>query len=145
MATNTSNPAFKLQVAAFIIFCIGQGWNGATFSPVDDVPNTFAHLTPVLLLLLLFGIQFFTAHDADLRGVATAHWGQIGITVLAVITIIADTVLIYIGQTNPDPDSVGVHDFSDWVPATMTLLGAFLWLGGQIAARGQSAANKATN
>ena len=144
MNTNNGNSVYKLQVAAFIIFCIGSGWNGATFSPVDDVPNTFAHLTPVLVLLLLFGIQFFTAHDADVRGVATSHWGQIGLTVLAVINIIADIVLIIIGQTNPDPNSVGVHDFTDWVPATLTLLGSFLWLAGQLMARqGSSAASKA--
>ncbi len=144
MVTNAGNSNYKLQVSAFIIFCIGSGWNGATFSPVDDVPNTFAHLTPVLLLLLLFGVQFFTAHDADVRGMTTSHWGQIGITVLAVITIIADIVLITLGQTNPDPNSVGVHDFTDWVPATLTLLGSFLWLAGQFLARqGSSAANKA--
>ncbi len=141
---NTNSGVYKLQVAAFIIFCIGSGWNGATFSPVDDVPNTFAHLTPVLLLLLLFGVQFFTAHDADVRGVATSHWGQIGITVLAVITIIADAVLITLGQTNPDPNSVGVHDFTDWVPATLTLLGSFLWLAGQVMGRqGSKVASKA--
>jgi hypothetical protein len=144
MNTNTGNEVYKLQVAAFIIFCIGHGWNGASFSPVNDVPNTFAHLTPVLLLLLLFGMQFFTAHDADVRGVATSHWGQIGITVLAVITIIADIVLIALGQTNADLNSVGVHVFSDWVPATLTLLGSFLWLGGQIMGRqGSSTTNKA--
>ncbi len=97
-----------------------------------------------MLLLLLLGIQFFTAHDADVRGAATAHWGQIGITVLAVITIIADIVLITLGQTNPDPNSVGVHVFSDWVPATLTLLGSFLWLAGQVMARqGNTTANKA--
>jgi hypothetical protein len=144
MNTNTGNSVYKLQVAAFIIFCVGHGWNGATFSPVDDVPNTFFHLIPVVLLLLLFGVQFFTAHDAEQRGVASPHWGQIGITVLAVITIIADIVLITLGQTNSDPNSVGVHDFTDWVPATLTLLGSFLWLAGQLLARqGSSAASKA--
>ncbi|PZR94454.1 MAG: hypothetical protein DLM69_12490 [Candidatus Chloroheliales bacterium] len=134
MTTNTTSAVYKLQVAAFIVFCFGHGWNGATFSPVDDVLITSFHLFPIVLLLL-FGVQFFSEHDQQLRGEAAPHWGQIGITVLAIIAIIADIVLIIIGQTNPDPNSVGVHDFTDWVPATMTLLGSFLWLAGQLLAR----------
>jgi hypothetical protein len=134
MATNTGNSIFGLQVAILLELCIAHGWNGATFTPKDDPPNTLVHLI-VPVLMLIFGTQFILGHEQELRGEAASHWGRIGITVLAIITIIADFVLIYIGATNPDPDSVGVHDFSDWVPAAMTLLGSFVGLATLFLAR----------
>jgi hypothetical protein len=44
-------------------------------------------------------------------------------------------VLIVLGVTNPDPNSVGVHTLEDWFPVVILNTGTLLWLATLILAR----------
>ena len=132
--TNTQNFIFKLQVVALFIMAAGWGWNDGNFTPPDQPINTLLHCIP-LVLLTVFGVQFFSAHDAHQRGRGASNWGYIGLSIVAIISIIGAIVMIVLGATNPDPNSVGVHSFADWVPTIMLSVGTFLWLAALLPAR----------
>ena len=132
--TNTHNFIFKLQVIALLVMAAGWGWSDGNFTPPNQPLNTLLHCIP-LVLLTIFGLQFFSAHDARQRGTRASNWGYIGLSIVAVISIIGAIVMITLGATNPDPNSVGVHSFADWVPTIILNMGTFLWLAMLAAAR----------
>ena len=122
--TNATNLVYKLQIAAIVLMISGSGWNGGNFTPVD-APwwNYFLHFVPTLIMLVLC-IAFFQRSGARTR----YGWSTIGISILAVISLIGTIVMIILGVVNPDPNSVGVHNFADWVPVVIGNAGVFLWL-----------------
>jgi hypothetical protein len=132
--TTTQNFIFKLQVVALLVMVAGWGWSDGNFTPPDQPLNTLLHCIP-LVLLTVFGLQFFSAHDAHQRGVRAANWGYIGLSIVAIVSIIGAIVMITLGVVNPDPNSVGVHNFADWFPTIILNMGTFLWLGTMLPAR----------
>jgi hypothetical protein len=103
----------------------GWGWNNGQFvQPVTALWGQVAdalHFIPLALLLLL-GLAFFRRPDAPARGV------RIGVTIVAVISVILCAVMLVLGLTNPDPNSVGVHTFEDAMPVIVMNVGTLLWL-----------------
>ncbi len=127
MMTNTEKITSKLQIAAVMLMTAGWGWSGGNFTPQDaPIWNYLAHCVPIALLLVL-GLQLFRV-----RGTAA-------------ISIIGAIVMVVLGATNPDPNSVGVHSFADWFATILLNIGTFLWLGTLIPARRASAEAKAAN
>lgn len=126
--TTTSGGVFTRQVASILLMAIGIGWTGGNFVP-SDMPNGATaineaiHFLPAFLLLL-FAIRLFHASVARVP----ARGAVIGITVLAGIQIVGCIVMVAMGYINPDPNSVGVHNLNDWVPAILMCAGAFTWL-----------------
>lgn len=121
----TTRPVSTGQIAAILLMLGGWGWNNGQFvQPVVYGWGQLAdalHLVPVVALLLL-GIVYFRRPEAPARGVL------IGFTIIAVITIIGCAVMLVLGLTNPDPNSVGIHTFEDAMPAIMMNAGTLLWL-----------------
>lgn len=119
---------FSARVLALMLMLAGWGWNNGQFvQPVFSSwgPTADAlHLIPIvaLLPLSLTIIMRALAHGRS-RG------AEIGVTVVALITIIGCIVMIVLGATNPDPNSVGVHSPEDWMPVIVMNLGTLLWLG----------------
>ncbi len=135
--TNTTrNTIVKTQLAALLIFVAGGGWNAGNFAQPSeplwaDALTDFLHALPVILLVI-FGLYYFgAALSARQRGAAALvgpRWAAIGISVIAVIVIIGCVVLTILGVTNPDPNSVGVHNLDDSIPAVLQVAGGLLWL-----------------
>lgn len=126
----------KTQLTALLIAVAGGGWNAGNFAqPSDplwlDALTDFLHALPVILIVI-FGLYCFGAMLGDRqRGVDALvgpRWAPIGISVLAVIGIIACVVLTILGVTNPNPNSVGVHNLDDAIPAVLQVVGGALWL-----------------
>lgn len=114
-------------VAAILIMMAGWGWNNGQFvQPVMSSWGPIAdglHLVPVVALLVL-GVSYVRGIVAskDVRGAV------VGLTIVAVTSIIGVAVMTILGITNPDPNSVGVHTLEDAMPAIVLTLGSLLWL-----------------
>ncbi|SRR5579875_62568 len=125
-ASTPTGLLYTLQMTAFILMVAGWGWdNGQFVQPVNTSYGPIAdalHFLPVALLLL-FGLRYFRPLVAYSRG------ASIGVTVIAIISIIGCAVMLVLGLTNPDPNSVGVHTFEDLMPVLCMNAGTFLWLG----------------
>lgn len=126
--TRTNNGAFTRQIAGILLMATGIGWTGGNFVP-SDMPNTATaineaiHFLPAFLLLL-FAVRLFHASVAH----APARGAVIGISVLAGIQIVGCIVMVAMGYINSDPNSVGVHNLNDWVPAILMSAGSLVWL-----------------
>jgi TRAP-type C4-dicarboxylate transport system permease small subunit len=57
-----------------------------------------------------------------------AHWGQVAITVLAILAILGAVVLSVIGASNANPNAVGIKTIDDYIPAIVLTLGSCWWL-----------------
>lgn len=134
--TTTRNTFFKIQFLALLIMVAGGGWNAGNFAqPTDplwlDALTDFLHALPTILVVI-FGLYYFSAaFGASQRGVGARtgpRWAVIGVSVIAVIGIIACIVLTILGLTNPNPNSVGVHNLDDSIPAVLQVVGGLLWL-----------------
>lgn len=127
-AIQTNKGVFTRQIAGILLMVTGIGWIGGNFIPTGmpngvTAINEAIHFLPALLLLL-FAVRFFHASVAHVP----ARGAVIGITVLAVIVIVACIVLGAMGISNPDPSSVGAHNLNDWTPVIIANAGTFLWL-----------------
>jgi cation transport ATPase len=111
---------FYLQIAAIIVISCGSGWAGGNFSQGLPLWNVLLHALP-LVLLVIFSWPI-------VRAQSTANWGGVAITILVIIGLIAVIALIVLGATNPDPNSVGVHNLWDWFAAILELIGNGAWL-----------------
>jgi hypothetical protein len=76
---------------------------------------------------------------------SNARGATIGISIFAVVSIIGAIVMVVLGATNPDPNSVGVHSFADWFATILLNMGTFLWLATLIPARRASAEARTAN
>ena len=65
------------------------------------------------------GIQFFYSPQR----LAPRIW----ISVLSALAVVGNIVLIIMGATNPDPNSVGVHSAGDWMVVIAIMAGVVLW------------------
>ncbi len=134
--TTTRNTFFKVQFLALLIMVAGGGWNAGNFAQPSD-PLWLDALTDALhalptILVVIFGLYYFgAAFNASQRGAGALvgpRWASIGVSVLAVIGIIACIVLTILGVTNPNPNSVGVHNLDDSIPTVLQVVGGLLWL-----------------
>lgn len=127
--TNTRNFVAKLQITAIVLMIAGWSWSGGNFTPSDaPLGNYLAHCIPIALLLVM-SLQLFHLHGTITeQAERSAKRARIGVSILAVIAIIGASVMITLGIVNPDPNSVGVHNFADWFPTVILNMGTFLWL-----------------
>ena len=63
-----------------------------------------------------FGIQFFYAPQRLVP--------RIWVSVIAAIAVVGNIVMIILGATNPDPNSVGIHSPGDWMVVVALSSGA---------------------
>ena len=82
-------------------------------------------------IIMGFGIQFFYVPQR----LAPRIW----VSVISAIAVVGNIVMIILGATNPDPNSVGVHSPGDWMVVVALTSGALLWFVTLLVERAQSA------
>src|SRR5258706_11107252 len=124
--TYTNHALYNRHVASTLLMAAGWGWICGNF--VQPVATSWGaivdalHLLPFVALLLL-SMSFFRAVTEGKR----AKGSRIGISIVAVFSILACMVFIILGAINPDPNSVGVHTFEDAMPVIVLVAGTLLW------------------
>ncbi len=117
----------RWHVASVLLMATGWGWiNGNFVQPVASGWGAIAdgfHLLPFIALLWLTINYFHTAVVGK-----RPRGSRLGITIVAIFSILACAVFVLAGVTNPDPNSVGVHTFEDAMPVIVLVLGTLLWI-----------------
>ncbi|HEX9036165.1 MAG TPA: hypothetical protein VF808_04160 [Ktedonobacterales bacterium] len=122
-ASRATAPASRLQVAGVVVLAAGIGWLNGNF--IQPIPPAFGlvidllHLTPLLILVPL-------AMSLMTRGVTRGV--RNGVTGVVAFLLAACVAFIVLGAVNPDPNSVGVHDVTDWAVVASITTGSVLWL-----------------
>ena len=131
MMTNTQQSIFKAQIAATLLIAAGWGWISGNFvQPVTALWGAIAdtlHILPFVALLLL-SLNLFRFDAANQQGITVSRGARRGITSVAIFSILSCAVFVFLGAINPDPNSVGVHNFEDTMPVIVLMAGALLWL-----------------
>lgn len=121
--TPTATPASRLQIAAIVILAAGIGWlNGNFIQPIPPVWGLIIDLLHLLPLIVLVFLALPLLSRGVTRGVRN------GVTGLVAFQLATLAVFIILGAVNPDPNSVGVHDLTDWAVVASIGTGCLLWL-----------------
>ena len=134
---NTSVSALrKFQTLAILVIIFADGCDVGQFSlssfdawSVGGVINVLLHALAGFIIMG-FGIQFFYSP----RRLAPRIW----VSVISAIGVVGNIVMIVLGATNPDPNSVGVHSPGDWMVVIAIIAGALLWFATLLVERAQS-------
>ncbi|HEY6284793.1 MAG TPA: hypothetical protein VIX20_03960 [Ktedonobacteraceae bacterium] len=135
MNTSTST-LHKLQTFAILVLIFADGCDVGQFSLSSFDAWSIGGLINVLLhalagfIFIGFGIQFFYSPQR----LAPRIW----VSVLSAIGVVGNIVMIILGATNPDPNSVGVHSPGDWMVVIAITAGALLWFATLLVERAQS-------
>lgn len=126
----------KLQVLAILVLIFADGCNVGQFSlssfdtwSVGGGINVLLHALPGFIIMA-FGIQFFYAPQRLAP--------RIGISAIAALATVGTIVMMILGATNPDPNSVGVHSPGDWMVVIAIMAGVVLWFATLLLERAQS-------
>jgi hypothetical protein len=126
----------KFQTLAILVLIFADGCDVGQFSlssfdawSVGGMINVLLHALAGFLITG-FGIQFFYAPQRF----APRIW----VSVIAAIAVVGNIVMIILGATNPDPNSVGVHSPGDWMVVIALTAGALLWFATLLVERAQS-------
>ncbi len=125
----------KLQVLAILILIFADGCDVGQFSlssfdawSVGGIINVLLHALAGFIFMG-FGIQFFYAPQR----LAARIW----ISILSALATVGNVVMIILGATNPDPNSVGVHSPGDWIVVIAIMAGVVLWFATLLVERAQ--------
>ena len=126
----------KFQTLAILLLIFADGCDVGQFSlssfdtwSIGGLINVLLHALPGFLFMG-FGITFFYSPQR----LAPRIW----ISVLSAIAVVGNTVMIIMGATNPDPNSVGVHSPGDWMVVIAIMAGVVLWFATLLVERAQS-------
>jgi len=126
----------KFQTLAILVLIFSDGCDVGQFSlssfdtwSVGGMINVLLHALAGFIIMG-FGIQFFYAPQR----LAPRIW----VSVLSAIAVVGNIVMIILGATNPDPNSVGVHSPGDWMVVIALTAGALLWFASLLVERVQS-------
>ena len=126
----------KFQTLAILLLIFADGCDVGQFSLSSFDVWSIGGLINVLLhalagfLFMGFGITFFYSPQR----LAPRIW----ISVLSAIAVVGNIVMIIMGATNPDPNSVGVHSPGDWMVVIAIMAGVVLWFATLLVERVQS-------
>jgi hypothetical protein len=134
---NTSaSTLHKFQTLAILVLIFADGCDVGQFSlssfdawSVGGMINVLLHALAGFIIMG-FGIQFFYTPQR----LAPRIW----VSVLSAIAVVGNIVMIILGATNPDPNSVGVHSPGDWMVVIALTAGALLWFATLLVERAQS-------
>jgi hypothetical protein len=134
---NTSpSTLHKFQTLAILLLIFADGCDVGQFSlssfdvwSIGGIINVLLHALPGFLFMW-FGIQFFYSPQR----LAPRIW----ISVLSAIAVVGNIVMIILGATNPDPNSIGVHSPGDWMVVYAIMAGVLLWFVTLLVERAQS-------
>ncbi len=134
---NTSvSTLHKFQTLAILVLIFADGCDVGQFSlssfdvwSIGGIINVLLHALAGFLIMG-FGIQFFYSPQR----LAPRIW----VSVLSALAVVGNIVMIILGATNPDPNSVGVHSPGDWMVVIAITAGALLWFATLLVERAQS-------
>ncbi len=137
MLMNTSvSTLHKFQTLAILVLIFADGCDVGQFSlssfdvwSIGGIINVLLHALAGFLIMG-FGIQFFYSPQR----LAPRIW----VSVLSALAVVGNIVMIILGATNPDPNSVGVHSPGDWMVVIAITAGALLWFATLLVERAQS-------
>jgi hypothetical protein len=127
----------KFQALAILVLIFADGCDVGQFSLSSFNTWSVGGVIDVLLhalagfIFMAAGIQFFYAP----QHLAPRIW----ISVICAIATTGNIVMIILGATNPDPNSVGVHSPGDWMVVIAIMAGVLLWFATLLAERARSA------
>jgi hypothetical protein len=132
MTSATRTLLFKHQTAAILVMMAGWGWIAGNFAASFDpfwigAVTALGHGLPIVLLLVS-SVQFLSAHEGVSPASPRSRWGQVIITMLAILAIVGAIVLIILGASNASPNAVGIKSIDDSIPAILLGIGSFWWL-----------------
>ena len=134
---NTSNSTLhKFQTLAILVLIFADGCDVGQFSLSSFNTWSVGGIVSVLLhalagfIIMGVGITFFNTPQR--------LYPRIWISVLVAISFVGDIVMIILGATNPDPNSVGVHSPGDWMVVIALTAGGALWFSTLLLERVQS-------
>jgi len=134
---NTSvSTLHKFQTLAILVLIFADGCDVGQFSlssfdvwSIGGIINVLLHALAGFLIMG-FGIQFFYSPQR----LAPRIW----VSILSALAVVGNIVMIILGATNPDPNSVGVHSPGDWMVVIAITAGALLWFATLLVERAQS-------
>lgn len=117
----------RSEAVALLLMASAWGWNGGNFSQPDlalatQVFVTALHYIPVALIVVLGGLLLVAPRPA---------WTRVAISAVAAIGAVALAIIVAFGLTNPDPNSFGPHNFADYVPVALIVVGIGTWFVSQ--------------
>jgi hypothetical protein len=126
----------KFQTLAILLLIFADGCDVGQFSlssfdvwSIGGIINVLLHALPGFLFMG-FGIMFFYSPQR----LAPRIW----VSVLSAIAVAGNIVMIIMGATNTDPNSIGVHSAGDWMVVIAITSGALLWFATLLVERAQS-------
>lgn len=143
--TATRTVASRLEALGALMLIGGYGYiNGNFIQPTDTGFGIFidtVHFIP-LALMLWFGTSLLRPTDEASATVARRGGMRLGVTILAILGVIASLVMIGLGTFAPSL-GIGVQAFSDWLAVILVGGGAALWFGALFSGRRAASANAA--
>jgi hypothetical protein len=132
MTSSTQTSRFQQQTTAILVMMAGWGWIAGNFAAPFDTfwigaVTALGHSLPIVLLLVS-GVLFLSAHEGASGASLRQHWEQVIITILAILGIVATIVLSIIGASNANPNAVGIKTIDDFLPAIVLNIGTVWWL-----------------
>jgi hypothetical protein len=135
MNTSTST-LHKFQTLAILLLIFADGCDVGQFSlssfdtwSIGGIINVLLHALPGFIFMWV-GIQFFYSPQR----IAPRIW----VSVLSVLAVAGNIVMIIMGATNPDPNSIGVHSPGDWIVVIAIMAGVLLWFATLLVERAQT-------
>jgi hypothetical protein len=126
----------KFQTLAILLLIFADGCDVGQYSLASFDAWSIGGIINVLLhalagfLFMGFGIAFFYSPQR----LAPRIW----VSVLSALAVAGNIVMIIMGATNPDPNSVGVHSPGDWMVVIAVTAGVLLWFATLLVERAQS-------
>lgn len=127
----------KLQMLAILVLVFADGCDVGQFSlssfdtwDVGGIISVLLHALPGFIIMWL-GIKLFYAPQS----LAPRIW----ISVICALSVVGNIVMIILGATNPDPNSVGVHSPGDWMVVIAIMAGVVIWFAALLMERMQPA------
>ena len=134
---NTSiSTLHKFQTLAILVLIFADGCDVGQFSlssfdvwSIGGVINVLLHALAGFIFMGV-GIQFFYSPQR----LAPRIW----ISVLSALAVVGNIVMIILGATNPDPNSIGVHSPGDWIVVIAIMAGVLIWFATLVVERAQT-------
>ncbi len=135
MNTSTST-LHKFQTLAILLLIFADGCDVGQFSlssfdtwSMGGIINVLLHALPGFIFMWV-GIQFFYSPQRIAP--------RILVSVLSVLAVAGNIVMIIMGATNPDPNSIGVHSPGDWIVVIAIMAGVLIWFATLVVERAQT-------
>ena len=127
----------RLEAGAVLLMASAWGWTAGNFAQPDlslavQILITVLHFVPCGLLVVLGAFLLTSTSPTGARR---------GVSLVAVFSVVALAVIVPIGISNPDPNSFGPHNFADYVPVALLLLGVAAWVVSQLRIRSATLAS----